>query len=129
MKIRILIVGIVIIVGIVFGAVSFIETKIEYADFYQAKTTGRKMQIKGTWLREKESKYNVDNNEYIFFMIDDNGHQTKVIYSGIRPINFELADAIVVKGMFKGEDFYASEILTKCPSKYDVSSNTFRDQE
>jgi len=44
---------------------------------------------------------------------------TKVVFEGAKPNNFELADKIVVKGKFDGDHFHASQILTKCPSKYE----------
>ena len=43
------------------------------------------------------------------------------VLDGAKPNNFELANAIVIKGRVEGSSFHASEILTKCPSKYEAA--------
>jgi cytochrome c-type biogenesis protein CcmE len=52
-------------------------------------------------------------------MKDDNNDQMKVVLDGAKPNNFEIANAIVVKGRYEDGVFHASECLTKCPSKYE----------
>jgi cytochrome c-type biogenesis protein CcmE len=37
-----------------------------------------------------------------------------------------MATSVVAKGRFKDGSFYASEILTKCPSKYDGDSTAVK---
>jgi len=50
----------------------------------------------------------------------------KVILDGGKPNNFEVADAIVVKGKVKDGTFMASEVLTKCPSKYEATGEEIK---
>jgi cytochrome c-type biogenesis protein CcmE len=50
----------------------------------------------------------------------------KVIYDGAKPNNFELANAVVVKGRYQEGYFHASDILTKCPSKYEADANAVK---
>jgi cytochrome c-type biogenesis protein CcmE len=120
MKLKIVIGGIIIIAAVVFGALSFVESNVEYMDFNKAMTTNKKVQVKGIWMKDKESAFNAANREFSFYMKDDNGVEQKVIFKGAKPNNFEIADAIVIKGRFDDGIFHASEILTKCPSKYDA---------
>lgn len=119
MKIKIIIVSIVIVAAVIFGTVSFVESKIEYGSFQTAIKTSKKIQVKGIWLQDKETMYNVKLNQFMFLMKDDEGSEMKVILKGTKPNNFEIANAIVVKGRYKDGYFYATECLTKCPTKYE----------
>jgi len=120
MKLKIVIVGIIVIAAIVFGALSFVQSNVEYTSFMKAKSSGKKVQVKGAWLSDKETSFNADRGEFIFSMVDEEGTEEIITFSGAKPNNFEIADAIVVKGRFENGNFRASEILTKCPSKYDT---------
>jgi len=51
-------------------------------------------------------------------MLDREGNESKVICNDDKPQDFELADELVVIGNMKDGTFHASELLTKCPSKY-----------
>lgn len=111
--------GLIIVVFIVFGAYSFLESTVEYSDFQGAMKSGKKVQVKGYWLKEKNSFYDAKENRFTFYMRDDNNDETKVILEGARPNNFEIASSVVVKGRYSDGYFHASDILTKCPSKYE----------
>ena len=126
MKIKIIIASIVIIGALVFGAISFVQTNVEYTDFQTAASSHKKVQVKGEWIKDKESSYDPSRNEFVFYMKDDNSEEVKVVFSGARPNNFELANAIVVKGRFQDGQFHASDILTKCPSKYEGDAETVK---
>ena len=126
MKAKIVAASVIIIVGLGFGAISFVETNVEYADFRTAASTGRKVQVKGEWLRDKDAMFDAARGQFVFFMKDENNVEMKVVLDGAKPNNFELADAIVVKGRCRGEDFHASEVLTKCPSKYEGNADALK---
>jgi cytochrome c-type biogenesis protein CcmE len=51
-------------------------------------------------------------------MVDDNKEERKVILDQGKPQDFELSEQIVLTGKMKDDEFIASEILLKCPSKY-----------
>jgi len=59
-----------------------------------------------------------DPNYFSFYMIDKNNEERKVVYIGAKPHDFERSEQIVLIGAIQGEDFHASSILMKCPSKY-----------
>ncbi|HRE58364.1 MAG TPA: cytochrome c maturation protein CcmE [Candidatus Kapabacteria bacterium] len=110
------------VIVLIFGVIAFISlegSKIEYTNIASAKETGRKVQVKGVWIKEKGADYNSQTNEFTFSMRDEQNNETKVIYQGARPNNFEIAESIVVKGRIENGTLQASDILTKCPSKYE----------
>jgi cytochrome c-type biogenesis protein CcmE len=126
MKIKIIVASVIILAAIIFGAISFVETNVEYTDFHAAVATGKKVQVKGEWQKDKTSSYDAANNQFTFFMKDDNGDMEKVVFDGVKPNNFEIANAIVIKGRYEKDCFHASDILTKCPSKYEADAATVK---
>jgi cytochrome c-type biogenesis protein CcmE len=120
MNIKIILAVAVIFAAVVFGAMSFVETNVEYTDFRDAETTLKKVQVKGTWVHDRETKFDTEKSTFTFYMVDDFGRVEHVVFDGAKPNNFEIADAIVVKGRFHDGTFYAEDILTKCPSKYEA---------
>ena len=126
MKVKIIIAVAATLVALVFGSMSFMESNVEYGDFKTAETTHKKIQVKGTWEKDKDTHYDSEHNQFVFFMKDDNNDEMKVILDGARPNNFELAQAVVAKGRVKDGCFYASDVLTKCPSKYEGDAETVK---
>jgi len=112
-------VGIIIIVAVIIAIIpTFLQNKIEYVNFVEAKTKTKTVEVQGIWMKNKESKF--ENNKFTFYMKDKDSTEMKVIYDGAKPNNFEVAEGVVVKGKVKDDVFVASEILTKCPSKYEA---------
>lgn len=126
MKMKIIVASIVIVAAIVFGALSFVETNVEYRDFHFAINSHKKVQVKGEWMKEKESLFDPVKMQFVFYLKDDNGQVEKIIYDGAKPNNFELANAVVVKGRYEDGSFHAAEILTKCPSKYEADAESVK---
>lgn len=116
---RYIIGGLIAIAFLSYGIYSLNTAKIDYVNIAAAKTTDRKVQVKGVWLKENGANYDNINNKFTFTMTDESGQRVNVLYNGARPNNFEIAESIVVKGRVEGETFHATEILTKCPSKYE----------
>ena len=115
-----IIAGIVVIVlALVFGAMTFIDSNIEYTDFAKAQAVNKKVQVKGKWVAEKETKFDAASSQFVFYMVDEQNRECKVVLDGAKPNNFEIATDIVAKGRFKEGYFHANEVLTKCPSKYE----------
>ena len=119
MKLKIIIGSVVIVVFLIFGAYSFLQSNVEYTDFDHAMRSTKKVQVKGMWLSDKGSEYSSAANQFTFYMVDDNDTEMKVVLEGAKPNNFEIASHIVVKGRYREGYFHATEILTKCPSKYE----------
>lgn len=106
----------IILVFTVVGFITLMDSKIDYADFNTAKSKpDKEFEVKGDWLKDMESK---SGTEFEFYMKDVNNTVMKVIYNKPKPDNLEHAESVVVRGKVKEDIFYASQILTKCPSKY-----------
>lgn len=126
MKAKIVVAVVVIIAFIIFGAVSFLDSNVEYTDFTKAERTSKKVQVKGAWVKEKETQFDAKHGQFIFYMRDDSQREAKVVLDGAKPNNFELATSIVAKGRFKDGYFHANELLTKCPSKYEGDASAVK---
>ena len=59
-----------------------------------------------------------DKVSFSFVMVDDNGREQKVIYNQPKPADFNRTEKVVVICSYKDNNFMASKILLKCPSKY-----------
>ncbi len=118
-KLKIVIGLVIIVVFLVVGFYSFMDSNIEYVDFKDAQNISKTVQVKGNWVKEKESKFDPNTNTFLFYMVDENNNEMKVVLDGARPNNFDVADAIVAKGKIENGYFHAKEVLTKCPSKYE----------
>ncbi|MBS4028491.1 MAG: cytochrome c maturation protein CcmE [Ignavibacteriales bacterium] len=126
MKLKVILGSVIILGLLVFLSFSFMENKVEYGTITDAMKTQRKIQVKGAVVVDKGTKYDSDKNEFVFFMKDDDGATCQVVFSGAKPNNFEVAEAVVVKGRYIDGFFHASDILTKCPSKYEGTSEQMK---
>jgi cytochrome c-type biogenesis protein CcmE len=126
MKPKIIVGAVIVIAGIVLSAVSFVQTNVEYGDFATAERTQKKIQVKGAWMKEMDSNFDAKSAQFTFYMKDDNNRVMKVVLDGAKPNNFELATSIVAKGPIKGDHFHATEVLTKCPSKYEGDAESVK---
>jgi cytochrome c-type biogenesis protein CcmE len=103
------------------AAFALVDNKIDYSDFEKAASSGRRAQVSGTYDKDKGSHYDVNSNTFSFFMKDRQGHEMPVKYAGMKPNNFEIAPSVVCVGKVEGGVFEASDIQTKCPSRYEGS--------
>ena len=125
MKLKAILGGLVIVVFVIFGSYSFFETNLEYTDVSGAMRLNKKVQLRGFWNKEKASFFDPEKTQFTFFLVDEEGSECKVVLDGAAPNNFELATEIVAKGQFVKDQgyFHASEVLTKCPSKYEADAS------
>jgi cytochrome c-type biogenesis protein CcmE len=70
--------------------------------------------------KDKEMYYNPekDPNYFSFYMKDEEGVEKKVILKSAKPQDFEKSESIVLTGSMAGDEFVATDMLMKCPSKY-----------
>ncbi len=120
MKAKYIITAIIAIGFIALAYSAFDSSKIEYTDFSYAKKTGNTVQVTGSWDKSQNYTYDTETNTFTFVMQDDNANKSKVVFNGAKPNNFDIAPMVVIKGQFEEGIFMASEILTKCPSKYEA---------
>ncbi|HEX2866190.1 MAG TPA: cytochrome c maturation protein CcmE [Ignavibacteriales bacterium] len=98
----------------------FTQTNVQYeADFAKIEGKAKTFKATGTWVREKNYEENKEARTFSFYMKDQTGREMKVVLAGTMPNNFESAQSVVVTGKYKDGCFYATDVLTKCPSKYE----------
>jgi cytochrome c-type biogenesis protein CcmE len=118
---------IVIAIGAIITTVYDADT---YADFTQARNNpGREYHIIGALNYDKPVTETIENNALVFsfYMFDEKGVESYVVHYGPRPQDFEKLEQIVLIGQFKDDMFVASQMLLKCPSKY--QENEFPDDQ
>lgn len=126
MNVKVAVGGLIIAFGIVLGMVNFFNSNVEYGDFALARKTQKKIQVKGEWVKDRESSFDAEKIQFIFFLKDDSGEILKVVLDGAKPNNFDLASSIVVKGKYTNNYFHATQVLTKCPSKYEGKTGVMK---
>jgi len=112
--------GAIIVIFLAIMIYLFTQTNVQYeTNFSVVESTGKTFKATGSWVREKNYEIDNINKTFTFYIKDANGHEMKVIYKGTMPNNFETAPSVVVTGKYRNGCFYATDVLTKCPSKYE----------
>ena len=115
------IIGIVLIavaIGAIFATLGDAST---YASFDMAEQNeGKEFHVVGKLNKEKEMIYEPekDPNIFAFYMKDSDSTERKVTLHQAKPQDFEHTEQIVAIGKCVGNEFHASSVLMKCPSKY-----------
>lgn len=118
---KIQIIGLLIIAAAIGLILTQSKDYSTYADFTTAMdNSDEEYHIVGRLNKSKPQNYDPikDANLFEFYMVDDKGLESKVIYKGTKPDGFDQTEKIVVAGIYDKDHFQASQILMKCPSKY-----------
>lgn len=118
MKKKYIIAIILLLISIAVGLFIMNKSKVQYLNFKAAKMQNNIVQVIGKPDKNYDS-LNIHSSLFVFLMTDKEGNKAKVVFHGAKPLNFDLAEYIVVKGKFDEKNFVANEIFTKCPSKYE----------
>ena len=105
----------------VFGTLAFLnfnKTVAPYVPFAEAKAASGAVQVAG-FPDHQAARFDVARGEFQFSMTNDDGDVMPVVFRGAKPGNFDQAEKVVVIGRYEAGVFQASQILVKCPSKYD----------
>jgi cytochrome c-type biogenesis protein CcmE len=91
-----------------------------YGTFTDAQKNNGELHVIGHVDKQKPMFYDAarDANYFSFYMRDTLGKECKVVYTSTKPEDFDTSDKIVLVGEMTGNEFHASHILLKCPSKY-----------
>ncbi|MDD3876867.1 MAG: cytochrome c maturation protein CcmE [Bacteroidales bacterium] len=115
----VLIILLVVALAIIISTLSDVSS---YAGFKEAsKTPGKQFNIIGKLNLEKpiEQKIVDGGQQLSFFMFDNKNEESQVFFYGDKPQDFEKSEQVVLMGSMEGTVFVATNILLKCPSKYD----------
>jgi len=112
----------IVIIAIAVGAIlSTLADSSTYASFNSAaEHPNKSYHVVGKLNKEKQQEYNPqeDADIFTFYLVDKDNVEKKVVLHKARPQDFEKSEQIVVIGKMQDENFIASDILMKCPSKY-----------
>ncbi len=108
---------IAVAIGLLVNAADDMST---YATFEQATQTGDRVKVAGQLAKDKEMHYDPeeDPNYFSFYIRDTKGEERKVVLLAAKPQDFELSEQLVLTGQMQGDEFVATDMLMKCPSKY-----------
>ena len=118
------ILGAALLVGFAGFSLAAFRTNLQpYLTFAEARSPAaavRVVQVAGG-LEKGSSNYDEKSSRLHFTLVDPATQATlRVRYEGLRPANFDDAISIVAIGRYDagGDEFEASKLLVKCPSKY-----------
>jgi len=117
MNLKIVIGLVVILVFVIFGALSFRKTLTPYVSFEEAKRMDATVQVIGKVV-PRESLYDTTTHLFHFALRSAEGEILNVVFGGSKPANFEQATDVVAIGRYNNGRFEADQVLVKCPSKY-----------
>ena len=120
-----LLIVIAIAIGIIVSTADDASTYVGFNEALSMSTSGNKKEIHVVGQLKKDSKGQIiginegsDRVSFSFIMVDDQGKEQKVYYKQPMPPDFTRSEKVVVIGSYDGDDFNASKIILKCPSKY-----------
>ncbi|HLQ99516.1 MAG TPA: cytochrome c maturation protein CcmE [Sphingobacterium sp.] len=111
----------IVIIAVAIAMIMVIYTDSStYSTFTEAKKKDTELYVVGVLNKEREMLYDpvIDANRFAFYMYDNDSTECKVVFKGTKPQDIERSEQIVLTGRMKGDEFHASKILMKCPSKY-----------
>lgn len=116
---------IAVAIAIIISTAGDASTYVTFDEAYQMAQTGNDNQIHVVGELKKDGSGNIvgihpsaDNLSFSFMLVDDNGKEQFVFYNEPMPPDFKRSEKVVVIGSYQGDNFVASKILLKCPSKY-----------
>jgi cytochrome c-type biogenesis protein CcmE len=114
------IIGLLVIAIAIAIIIGFYGSSSTYGSFADAKANSGELHVIGFLDKQKELYYDAakDANYFSFYMKDKKGAECKVVFTGTKPQDFERSEQIVLVGEMRGDEFHASHIQMKCPSKY-----------
>lgn len=110
----------IVVIAVLIGAIlSTFSDASTYVDFKLAESNaGEKYTVVGKLNKEEELHFNPQTTMLRFQAIDKNGEERTVYFNQPKPTDFEKSEEITMKGFATDTAFIATEILMKCPSKY-----------
>jgi len=115
----------IIAIAVIAVAVAAIMTTVADSSTYASFTTaashpGKTFHVVGKLDKDKPQVYNPAENAnvFTFYLKDNEGVEKCVVLNQAKPQDFDKSEQIVVVGKMKDDQFAASDVLMKCPSKY-----------
>lgn len=122
MNVKVIVAIVLLAVAAGVGVSSFKRTMTPYIGFTEARTASGLVQVNGK-LADKNYVLKTEEQFLRFNLRDEKGDVMPVEYRGVIPGNFDQAVSVVAIGKFAGDHFEASQLLVKCPSKYQAEAD------
>lgn len=119
---RLLFGGLIIALAGTFGVASFRKSLTPYVSFAEARASGRMVQVKG-FPDHANARFDQERQAFCFTLTDETGGALTVQYRGAKPGNFEQAESVVAIGRFQNGVLESTQLLVKCPSKYESNGS------
>ncbi len=117
MNIKIVLAVGLLVAAVAIGLTSFKQTMTPYIGFAEARSASGQVQVNGM-LADKNYVMKPREQYLRFNLKDSKGEVMPVVYHGVIPGNFDQAVSVVAIGQFQRDHFEATQLLVKCPSKY-----------
>ncbi|MEM7574840.1 MAG: cytochrome c maturation protein CcmE [Bacteroidota bacterium] len=122
-----IIAALMLVFGVVLLANALNETD-PYATFDSAALEGGKKKIAGQLMKDKPMIQDQENPDHFsFYLRDTEGKERQVVLLQPKPQDFELSEQIVLTGRMEGDQFIATDVQLKCPSKYKDEESMLED--
>lgn len=107
------------VAGLVAVVLAFQGNSSQYVSVKEAlSSSGERQHLSGA-IVPGSVQVSMREAKVAFMIKDDAGETLQVLYHGAPPSNMNAATKVVAVGGVKDKVFQASEIITKCPSKYE----------
>jgi cytochrome c-type biogenesis protein CcmE len=120
-----LLIVIAVAIGIIVSTADDASTYVGFNEALSMSTSGNQKEIHVVGQLKKDSQGKIvgieegdDRVSFSFIMVDDQGKEQKVNYNQPMPPDFTRSEKVVVIGSYAADEFNASKIILKCPSKY-----------
>lgn len=131
-----LIIIIAVAIGVIVSAAGDASQYVAFKEAYQMAKEGEKGEVHVVGSLKKDTQGNIeglfynpvqDPNYFTFILIDQHKQAQQVVYHKPKPQDFEHAEQIVIVGKMEKDVFKASNILMKCPSKYEADGKALKE--
>jgi cytochrome c-type biogenesis protein CcmE len=115
------IVLLILAVAAISGMSFFIKDLTTYETFRSAqRKDGKFVVVKVQLDKTKPVEYDQlkNPNLTVFYAVDKDGNQSKVLYKNAKPTDIERSEGIDLNGYMRNDHFECTKLQMKCPSKY-----------
>src|SRR4030067_2820031 len=114
-----IIIGLIVIIFVIVLSYSMFSNYIEeYKTINEAHSEKENKMIWVNGSIQRGSFTSLNMGEYIF-VLTDGASTMNVSFIGELPLSFGMDSNIVILGTLNNSSFYASRMITKCPTKYE----------
>jgi cytochrome c-type biogenesis protein CcmE len=117
---KIHIILLLLVIGGIVGMSFFIKDLTTQETFASAKKKNKFVVVKVKLDKQKPVEYDAVKNPNltVFYAVDAEGNNSKVVYTNSKPQDIERSEGIDLNGYMRDGYFECNKIQMKCPSKY-----------